>query len=151
MHLCNIYTINNSLFFWIFILMMMASGREITHALLATSTSESAGPRKMPEDMTLFKYSPSVEKPRSPRTKPISRGRPQLASTISPQPFNLSTFIRAPSVPGSVDCFDNISRRLSAASAEDCRVVVDHIILGYPNPMGPKTFGWNDGKSMSER
>ena len=145
---CNIYRIKSSLLFWIFILTMVTRGREMAHALLATSISATSEPQKMPEeDMTVPKFSPPPEKNRSPRTKPMSLGRP----SISPQPLNLSAFIRAPSAPNSVDCFENISHRLGAASAEDCRIVVDHIILGYPNPMGPKTFGWNDGKSMSKR
>ena len=148
---CNMNRVKSSLFFWIFILAMMTRRREMAQALLATSISASSRTLKMPENMTVSKYSPSVEENRSPRTTPLSRGRSQFASVISPQTFNLSAFIKVPPVPYTVECFDNISRRLGAASAEDCRVVVDHVILGYANPMDPKTFGWNDGKSMSER
>lgn len=148
---CNLYKVKSCLLFWIFILTMMTSARIRAHALLATSISDTSRTHKMPEDMTVSKDSPSVEKNRSSRTPPMSRGRLQLISIISPQSLNFSASIKAPSAQDPVDCFENISRRLGAAGAEDCGVVVNHVILAYPNPMGPKTFGWNDGRSMSKR
>ena len=148
---CSIYKAKSSLLFWIVILMMVTWGRKKAHALLATSISDSSRTHKMPEDVTVPTYSPSVEKSRSARKQLISRGRLQSTSIFSARSLNLSASIRAPSVHDSVDCFENISHLLGPASPEDCRVVVDHIILAYPNPMGPKTFGWNDGRSMSER
>ena len=147
----SIYKGKSSLLFWIFILMIMTWGREKAHALLATSISDSSRTHKMPEDMTVSTYTPSAEKHRSPRKPPMSRGRLQLTSILSPQPLNISASLKAPSAHDSVECFENISHLLGPTSAEDCRVVIDHIILAYPNPMGPKTFGWNDGRSMSER
>ena len=148
---CTFYKVKSSLLFWIFILAIMASGRERAHALLATSVSDSSRIHQMPEDITVPQNSPSVENNRPPRTQPMFRRRLQLASIINPQPLNLSATIKTPSLNHSVDCFENISHRLGAAGAEDCGVVVNHVILGYPNPMAPKTFGWNDGRSMSKR
>ena len=147
----NIYKIKSSFLFCVFILMMISCCRKTADAPLATPISDSSMSNKMPKDMTVPTYSPSVEKPQSPRKDHMSRTRLQLTSNISPQSLNLSAFIRAPSAHDSVECFDNISRHLGPARAEDCRVVVNHIILAYPNPMVPKTFGWNDGRSMSER
>ena len=147
----NIYKVKSSFLFCIFILMMISCDRKKAHALLATPISDSSPSHKMPEDMTVPTDSPSVGRNRSPRKDHMSRAKLQLTSIISSQSLNLSAFIRAPSAHDSVECFDNISRRLGPTRAEDCRVVVDHIILAYPNPMGPKTFGWNDGRSISER
>ncbi|KAL8791145.1 MAG: hypothetical protein Q9195_006042 [Heterodermia aff. obscurata] len=102
------------------IVFILTSDREIA----AQATSISDIPRTPG-------YSPSVEKPR--RRLPI----------FSSKPLNLSAH-------DSVECFENRSRRLGGAGAEDCRVVVNHVILGYPNPMGAKTFGWNDGRFDDE-
>ena len=56
---------------------------------------------------------------------------------------NLSaTLHTSPKYP--VDCFNPYSTRLGPVNGEDCRVVIDHIILAYPDPMSPKTFGYND-------
>ena len=56
---------------------------------------------------------------------------------------NLSaTLHTSPNYP--VECFNPYSTRLGPVVGEDCHVVIDHIILAYPNPMAPKTFGYND-------
>ena len=57
--------------------------------------------------------------------------------------FNLSTVPQA-ALRYEVACFENASSRLRSANPEDCQIVIDHIILSYPNPMLPRTFGFND-------
>lgn len=44
----------------------------------------------------------------------------------------------------AVECFNPHNPRLSPAVAEDCHIVIDHIILRYPNLMEPQTFGYSD-------
>lgn len=59
-------------------------------------------------------------------------------------PVNLSAAsVNAPPTH-EVDCFNPHNPRLSPAVAEDCQIVIDHIILRYPNPMEPQTFGYSD-------
>ena len=63
--------------------------------------------------------------------------------SMHPGRFNLSTIPQAPLRYG-VACFENASTRLRSTNPEDCQIVINHIILGYPNPMLPRTFGFND-------
>lgn len=35
--------------------------------------------------------------------------------------------------------------------ADDCQVIIDHVILRYPNPMMPQTFGYSDSVDFDLR
>lgn len=42
----------------------------------------------------------------------------------------------------AVQCFNPYSTKLDTAIVKDCEVIIDHVILRYPNPMTPQTFGY---------
>ncbi len=54
---------------------------------------------------------------------------------------NLSgSFQAPPSYP--VECFNPYSVKLKHAALENCQFIINQIILRYPNPMSPQTFGY---------
>jgi len=63
--------------------------------------------------------------------------------SVHPSSSNTSAILRTISIP-PVHCFNPYSTGIEHAEAEDCRVIIHHIILSYPNPMQPQTFGYND-------
>ncbi|MCJ1458544.1 hypothetical protein MMC28_008917 [Mycoblastus sanguinarius] len=55
--------------------------------------------------------------------------------------LNLSDSTNAPpSYP--VTCFNHRSTQLKPASVENCQFIINQVILRYPNPMLPQTFGY---------
>ena len=44
----------------------------------------------------------------------------------------------------AVRCFNPFSTKLEPTDAEDCEIVINEIILRYPNPMVPQSFGYTD-------
>ena len=63
--------------------------------------------------------------------------------SVDPSSFNTSAILKTISAP-PIHCFNPYSTGIEHAKAEDCRVIIHHIILSYPNPMLPQTFGYND-------
>lgn len=63
--------------------------------------------------------------------------------SVRPSSPNTSAILRTTSVP-PVLCFNPYQTVVEQAKAEDCRIIIHHIILSYPNPMLPETFGYND-------
>ena len=59
---------------------------------------------------------------------------------------NASRTITAP--PTEVHCFDPFSRELASVTTADCEFIIDEIILRYPNPMSPQTFGYNSSADI---
>lgn len=55
---------------------------------------------------------------------------------------NLSASVKAPPIY-PVTCFNPYSVELKSAAAEDCQFIIDHVIMSYPNPMSPQTFGYS--------
>lgn len=53
-----------------------------------------------------------------------------------------SESVKTPPANRRVYCFDPRSADLKPALADDCDVVINDIILRYPDPMSPKTFGY---------
>lgn len=64
--------------------------------------------------------------------------------------LNTSIIHRPISVP-PVTCFNPYATGIAYAKAEDCLVIIHHIILSYPNPMQPETFGYNDDVDVDLR
>lgn len=54
---------------------------------------------------------------------------------------NLSRSVKAPP-DHPVDCFNPYSVKLEDADEEDCKFVINEIILRYPNPMSEQIFGY---------
>lgn len=75
----------------------------------------------------------------SPSTSEIRSLRTSSGSLPSLNTLNSNT--RAPS-QYPVLCFNPYSTRLARAVVEDCQVIINEIILRYPNPMMPQTFGY---------
>ncbi len=50
-----------------------------------------------------------------------------------------------------VECFERRIPKLSPTMADDCQVIIDHVILRYPNPMMPQTFGYSDSVDIDLR
>lgn len=75
----------------------------------------------------------------SPSTSEIRSLRTSSGSLPSLNTLNSNT--RAPS-QYPVLCFNPYSTRLARAVVEDCEVIINEIILRYPNPMMPQTFGY---------
>ena len=43
-----------------------------------------------------------------------------------------------------VDCYQPLAERVIPPVADDCRIIISHIILAYPSPMSTITFGYDD-------
>ena len=54
---------------------------------------------------------------------------------------NLSESVKTPPANRRFHCFRE-SAKLKLADADDCEIVINDIILRYPDPMSPKTFGY---------
>ena len=50
-----------------------------------------------------------------------------------------------------IECFRPYHTALKTASVEDCRFIIDNIIVAYPDPMLPKTFGYTDDVDIDLR
>lgn len=50
-----------------------------------------------------------------------------------------------------VHCFSPESARLLRPESEDCRIIINYIILGYPSPMSKITFGYTDAVDFDLR
>ena len=57
------------------------------------------------------------------------------------------SIITVPNHP--VHCFDPHSVKLNPTAGADCAVIIDHIILRYPNPMSPQTFGYTPSADIN--
>ena len=55
---------------------------------------------------------------------------------------NLAESVEAPPANRQVHCFSPYSTGLKQADADDCETVINDIVLRYPDPMSPKTFGY---------
>ena len=55
---------------------------------------------------------------------------------------NLSESVKTPPANRLFHCFRPDSAKLKHADADDCEIVINDIILRYPDPMSPKTFGY---------
>ncbi|CAF9940761.1 hypothetical protein IMSHALPRED_002159 [Imshaugia aleurites] len=63
-------------------------------------------------------------------------------STLVLHKTNLSGSVKAPpSYP--VTCFNPYTTKMRPPIGEDCQIVINQIILRYPNPMSPQTFGYS--------
>ena len=62
---------------------------------------------------------------------------PNLASPST----NISRSVKAPPTY-PITCFNPYSVKLNLVAREDCEFIINHIILRYPNPMLPQTFGY---------
>lgn len=80
-----------------------------------------------------------------PRVKSVA-DTSSTKNTISASKANVFNFsipiTNPPRYP--LHCFNDYSTRLASATEEDCEVVINFVILAYPNPMEPKTFGYSD-------
>lgn len=66
------------------------------------------------------------------------------------QSWNGSNIVSSPS-DYPVSCFNPYNPRLQHASAEDCSIVIDEIILRYPNPMIAQTWGYSSSVDIDLR
>ena len=48
----------------------------------------------------------------------------------------------------SANCFNPYTVELKPADVEDCQVIIDQIILRYPNPMSEQTFGYTSSADI---
>ncbi|KAG6993748.1 hypothetical protein G7Y79_00051g086680 [Physcia stellaris] len=64
---------------------------------------------------------------------------------------NASHPVPSLSLPHPVECFRIPDTRLLRPEAEDCRLIINHIILGYPSPMSEITFGYTDAADFDLR
>lgn len=89
------------------------------------------------------------ERVSSQQHNPVSLTTAQVSSTAeslkhsrrdSPPP-NISLNTEASEIHG-VECFNPYSITLKPAAVEDCRIIIDEIILRYPNPFTPQVFGY---------
>ncbi len=76
------------------------------------------------------------EKRHIPSVHSSSSNTSALLETISVSPIN---------------CFNPYATGIEHANAEDCQVIIHHIILSYPDPMQPITFGYNDDVDVDLR
>ena len=74
-------------------------------------------------------------------TQSLKPGSARNTSNLNMPLVNLSQSIQAPP-DRIVDCFNPYSVQLKPAGEEDCDIVINEIILRYPNPMSPQTFGY---------
>ena len=126
------------------------SGQELQRSLLRTmSKAESSVGDHDARDLTVS-LPPSTEKRASnpPHGSSPSMSTPNLVpggalsalSLLLPS-TNLSGSVKAPpSYP--VHCFNPYSVKLKPTVVQDCEFVINQIILRYPNPMFPHTFGY---------
>lgn len=79
-----------------------------------------------------------------------TRGSLSTPSGVLP-PMNVSAanLNAPPTYP--VECFDPHDPKFTSTVAEDCRIVIDHIILSYPDPMAERTFGYSDSVDIDLR
>lgn len=129
------------------------SGQDIQRSLLHTyPNAESSVEGHDTTDSTVsLPPSVSVEKRASDpqhessltkSTQSLAHGGAVSNSNVDLSPASLSKRLdEPPNYP--VHCFNPYSVKLTGAAVEDCQVVTNHIILSYPNPMHPQTFGYS--------
>lgn len=119
---------------------------ENTLRLAHTSETEEFESKDQRQETAFNQRSGSLSAKKYPRSP--ARLRPPL-SIHSPS-SNISSLAHgAPRY--AIECFDNHSSRLRPATAENCQVVINYIILGYPDPMLSRTFGFNDDVDIDLR
>jgi len=64
-------------------------------------------------------------------------------SSHHPSSDNTSAILRTNELR-PIHCFNPYSTGIEQVKVKDCRVIIHHIILSYPHPMLPQTFGYND-------
>ena len=141
-----LHTFKSHILLSLLILIILVSVPRRAEALVALPIPNTHRTRRMPKHAAESMYSSTAGNTRISKRRPSPQVRLPSTSSIHLRPLNLSASIRAQPTHDSVGCFENFSRQLALTSAEDCRVVVNHIILAYPQPMAPKSFGWNDGR-----
>ena len=82
-----------------------------------------------------------------------SNGAP-LISTLAQPRSSLSTSHGSIFLPNStanfpVRCFHPLPLAYKAAKAEDCHVIIDNIILRYPNPFAELSWGYTDEQDIN--
>ena len=129
------------------------SGQDIQGKLLQTASNTKSSIGDYDVDNSSVSLSPSakMEKRASdPRHRPsLSTGTQDLVSGDALSTLNLdlpSTNLSGrvqvpPSYP--VICFNPYSVKLKPAGLESCQFIINQIILRYPNPMFPQTFGYS--------
>ena len=128
------------------------SGQEIQGRLLQTTSSTKSPIGDYDVNDSSVSLSPGVgmkKKASGPRHRSShSTGTQNLVSrnelstlNLDLPSTNLSGSVQAPpSYP--VACFNPYSVRLKHAALENCQFIINQIILRYPNPMSPQTFGY---------
>ena len=96
-----------------------------------------------PPDISMKKrvYDHQHDSSLSTSTQSLRSGGAWSIPDLAVPSTNLSGSFKAPA-NHPVQCFNPYSVKLKRAGAEDCRVVIDQIVLRYPNPMSPQTFGY---------
>lgn len=90
----------------------------------------------LPPDISIGKRDSGPQPESSP-----SRGTKSLKLNLLVPSNDISgNIITVPKRP--VVCFNPYSVELKSTAADDCRVIIDEIILRYPNPMSPQSFGY---------
>lgn len=125
------------------------SGRDIQRSLLRTTVSSvedhdaNGSPVSLPPSVSMGRRASDPQHGSSLSTDTqslVPEGTLSTSKLVLPS-TNLSGSVKAPpSYP--VRCFNPYSVRIPPAALEDCQFVINHIILGYPNPMSPQTFGY---------
>ena len=50
-----------------------------------------------------------------------------------------------------VSCFHHKAKELKPVGAEDCDLIINHIVIGYPNPMTVQIWGYQDNVDIDLR
>ena len=81
-------------------------------------------------------------------TQSLEPGRAWSTLDLIVPSTNLLGSVRRPPPNHPVECFNPYSVRLKHVGKEDCEVVIDNIIMRFPNPMSPQTFGYGDSADI---
>lgn len=83
----------------------------------------------------------------SARTQRLVQGGSLSSLTLIVPSKNPAGSIKAPP-EYSANCFNPYTVELKPADVEDCQVIIDQIILRYPNPMSEQTFGYTSSADI---
>lgn len=80
-------------------------------------------------------------------TQSLVPGDALSSSNLHLPSLNLSESVKAPpSYP--IECFNPYFVKRKPAVLKDCQFIINHIILTYPNPMTPQTFGYTNSADI---
>ena len=134
------------------------SGEDIQRTLLHTNPNAESSVESHDTTDSAISLPPSVSVEKrasnpqqrsslSTHTQSLAQREAASNSNLNLSSTNLSSRLDAPP-DYPVHCFNPYSIKLKLAAAEDCQFVISNIILRYPYPMNPQTFGYTSSADI---